>query len=123
MAGKSVILLLLAAVLLTACRKSASAPPPALSAAQIQPTVNHALAAASSEARQQADSYMAALQSRNWSAAVDDMQQLMARPDLNYEQKTALARAMRATVTAMQDAADKGDQTAADALRAGRVAK
>ncbi|GEM_PF-6224872 len=123
MPANVVILLFCAVALLAGCRKGASAPPPALSAGEIQPTVTHALTTASPEARQQANAYVADLQSRNWGAAVDDMHQLMSRPDLNYAQKTALARAMRATMTEMQDAADKGDQSAADVLRVGRASK
>lgn len=114
---------ILAAVCAAGCSK---APPPApapLAASQVQPVLKQTLAKASAEARDQANKYTTDVQNRNWGAALDDIHDLMHRNDLTPEQRLVLGRVMRTTVTQMQNAAESGDQQAADILQEARRSK
>jgi hypothetical protein len=87
--------------------------------AVLQRTFAHA----SSDTQVLADQFVQSMQDHDPAAALADIQQLRAMPNLTPDQRTILARALITTTRELQTVADSGDPQAAQAMHAYRVSK
>ena len=107
---------LLSTTALVGCAKHAAVTPPPLDPAVVSATVNHAFETAPDDTKQQATSYVSALQGQDAPTAFNQLQQLRAQKNLNPEQRAAVAQAMRTTFQQLQASAQNGNTAAQAAM-------
>lgn len=97
--------------------------PELLAIEQVPSTVEDAFKDAPTELKDSASEVVTAIQGKDESKALLDLQALFARPDLNPEQREAASRSMISLNQKLRAAAEKGDQRAAEALQTYRARK
>jgi hypothetical protein len=105
--------------ILTGCNRHAGPPPP-LAAEQIPSEFNKIFAKASQAAKELSTGVAEMVQRKNYPAAYDAVQALMALPDLSKDQQMIAARALLTINGLLQAAQSQGDQKAAEVLRVQR---
>jgi hypothetical protein len=95
------------------CQRTQAVAPPPLSVEQMPPLLQQSLADANQEAKTEAAQYVAAMQKHDWAEAFAELKQLRSEPSLTQEQRAILARVHLTTIHELNDAAGKGDESAA----------
>jgi len=98
-------------------------PPPPLAAEQIPAEMQKAFHNAEPEARDTVGRLTAALQSKDYPAAYQEVQALCSLPGETREQRALAARALLTVTGLLQTAQDQGDERAAAALRLRQISR
>jgi len=116
---------LLSAVILVssalACRRDAT--PAVISAEQVPNALQQGFATATGESKTLADAVGTALKEDNTVGAWTMLNQVKQRSDLTEQQHEVAAKAQRALIIKLQEAADRGDAQARQAVEAYRATK
>jgi hypothetical protein len=105
------LLLLGATLMLGGCKPQNAAPPP-LSADEIPPAMQKAFAKATAETKQLVDQALAALQTKDYPRAYQEVQTISGEPGLTKEQLLITARAMLGINELLKSASASGNQDA-----------
>ena len=103
---------LVGVALLAGCSKSGMGSSGAMDPAKVPVAVSKAFAKAPEAAQLAASNCVSALQNQDTCAAFLQLQQMNQQPDLTPQQHQVVAKAMQATFTQVQAAADHGDTKA-----------
>jgi hypothetical protein len=114
--SKTCLLLAMALIGCAGCSKNRGSN--ALPVEKIPTAMNEAFDKAQPEVKTAAHEIVNSVQSQDPTKAFAQLRELSSRPDLNAEQRAAAARAMAAMAKKLREAAQNGDQNAADYLKA-----
>jgi hypothetical protein len=103
------------AAAMAGCSRHAAAPQ-TLAADKIPAVVNQAFDQAPDETKEQATSYVTALQGQDAPTAFAQLKKLSTENNLNPQQRRVIAQAMQTTFKQLQDAAQNGNAAAKAAM-------
>lgn len=119
-AFRPAILCLAASLMVSACSPK---PPEAVPVEKASAQAKSAFSAANGEVKAAAAEVTSSLDRSDYAGALKNIENLSFRPDLEREQREALAAAQIAAMIKLQEAAAQGDKDAADFLEKQRARK
>jgi hypothetical protein len=112
---------LLAVALLTGCGDKAG--PQAISIETAPDVVNNAFATAAPDIKQAADKVVSRAAAGDYAGSYFSLEALSSNPDLTPEQRLSLAQTQLAVMEKLNEAAEQGDERAAQAIQTHRARK